>query len=562
MRSRLISTVAVASIAALVACAGERGEFDVGRLAGLDPDTRLPVAFGLARDQDGLVDRVEHLSDPDHPDFRRWMSVADVAEGFGADERTARRVLDHLETTDFVGEIDSSRGLIIGTISIADAADLLSVDFTTSVNGDRTTIFASTPPVIPTPIADHVTGVLGLEMALGPDTDPWPTGDDRAVTCPDLPAVEDMLREQYELPASTGAVGSAVSVAVLAVSAISQRALDLAGRCHGFEMPPTRTVAVDDTPRSVFGAQAVETTLDAAALGVVAPGLDEIVFYQFNPKSRLAFPLSAIVEDLAKGATLQVISASVGVCETARSAATIAATDWLILTAAATGVSTLAAAGDDGSTDCPRDRTVPGVRYPASSPFVTAVGGTQFASSAEWLDAVVDPIGWRERDTEVVWDQRPHQNVASGGGYSRIYTVPWYQRGMVTSGARVLPDVAFLASSQAYGRLPLCSASGKCVFAPVGGTSAAAPGFAGALVALADAVRDRDGTPGRFGLLNPALYHLARVSVDAFDDITEGSNDLRDVGCCTATIGFDPASGLGSLNVDHLAAFYRARPAP
>lgn len=34
----------------------------------------------------------------------------------------------------------------------------------------------------------------------------------------------------------------------------------------------------------------------------------------------------------------------------------------------------------------------------------------------------------------------------------------------------------------------------------------------------------------------------------AFFDVTQGNNDLAGVGCCQATTGFDPASGLGVPN--------------
>ncbi|MEI8081359.1 MAG: peptidase S53, partial [Actinomycetes bacterium] len=53
------------------------------------------------------------------------------------------------------------------------------------------------------------------------------------------------------------------------------------------------------------------------------------------------------------------------------------------------------------------------------------------------------------------------------------------------------------------------------------------------------------------GLLNPLLYQLPKA---AFYDITSGSNDLYGQGCCSATVGYDFASGLGAPNFDQILA--------
>jgi hypothetical protein len=42
---------------------------------------------------------------------------------------------------------------------------------------------------------------------------------------------------------------------------------------------------------------------------------------------------------------------------------------------------------------------------------------------------------------------------------------------------------------------------------------------------------------------------------DLFYDVVSGSNDLNRVGCCTATKGFDEASGLGVPNLAEIAKY-------
>jgi hypothetical protein len=70
-------------------------------------------------------------------------------------------------------------------------------------------------------------------------------------------------------------------------------------------------------------------------------------------------------------------------------------------------------------------------------------------------------------------------------------------------------------------------------------------------------LRKHDQPP--LGHVGPPLYRLARRAGGSrgpvFRDVRAGSNDLYEVGCCTAKRDYDRASGLGSLNV---LAFLRA----
>jgi hypothetical protein len=53
---------------------------------------------------------------------------------------------------------------------------------------------------------------------------------------------------------------------------------------------------------------------------------------------------------------------------------------------------------------------------------------------------------------------------------------------------------------------------------------------------------------GSAGLRMHLEQHQAASQPSTFFDVTKGSNDLAGVGCCKATIGYDPASGLGVPN--------------
>ena len=164
---------------------------------------------------------------------------------------------------------------------------------------------------------------------------------------------------------------------------------------------------------------------------------------------------------------------------------------------------------------------------------------------------------------QVVWNNSPGLPDAGGGGYSRLFRRPAYQRGFTRSRHRVVPDVSMLADPYP-GYLIYCSARPGCVnrfnsdpWTPFGGTSAGAPLLAGSF-ALVDAELRMHGYPN-LGFANPLLYKIARSKLRhaVFRDVRLGSNDVfaakgRGVGCCSATRGFDAASGLGSVNIGAL----------
>ena len=116
-----------------------------------------------------------------------------------------------------------------------------------------------------------------------------------------------------------------------------------------------------------------------------------------------------------------------------------------------------------------------------------------------------------------------------------IAPAPGYARG-----GRGFPDVALLANSFA------AVVGGAWI--GMGGTSLSTPTFAG-MISLVNAARLRGG--GRpVGFINPILYQDHALFAN---DITVGRNDCTGmVTCCKegfeATAGWDPASGLGSVD--------------
>ncbi|KAI0481640.1 peptidase S8/S53 domain-containing protein [Xylaria cf. heliscus] len=185
--------------------------------------------------------------------------------------------------------------------------------------------------------------------------------------------------------------------------------------------------------------------------------------------------------------------------------------------------------------------------FPASCPFITAVGGTE-----SWAP-------------EVAW-------IGSSGGFSNYFARPWYQHDAVgtylekrippRTRAYYEPYTNF--SGRAFPDISAHSLSPNYLFfnsnetGQTGGTSAAAPVVAGVIALLNDA-RLRAGKP-TMGFINPFLYSLAS---EHLIDITAG----KAVGCngynmqtgglvrgggkipwasWNGTLGWDPVTGVGT----------------
>jgi subtilase family serine protease len=205
------------------------------------------------------------------------------------------------------------------------------------------------------------------------------------------------------------------------------------------------------------------------------------------------------------------------------------------------GATFFSSSGDEGATDyadlnAQQVANVPTTSFAPDSPWVTSVGGT-----------TVLPHG-NNTFTERVWNSG---DGASGGGFSRFYPTPNYQKTLPASAQQELqnrrgvPDVA--ADADPSTGLAIYE-DGQWTMA--GGTSAAAPVWAG-IMAI---VNQRAGHP--LGFINPALYKLATGSSynQDFRDVTVGDNHFAptNVAGYSAAQGWDPTTGLGTPKADKL----------
>jgi subtilase family serine protease len=221
--------------------------------------------------------------------------------------------------------------------------------------------------------------------------------------------------------------------------------------------------------------------------------------------------------------------------------------------------------GDEGSTNIADDAgdvyPFQNASYPASSPQVTAVGGTNlYYGIGSPATGKADPNGAYISE-KVLNDESAGIALAGGGGVSALFRMPDYQEdGLPASvrrslhGGRGLPDVAYNGGVVGGVIVHLGFDGIPAGFYVFGGTSAGAPQWAGIIADIDQALGHQAG------FINDNLYRLGRSGVAAhlFHDITVGDNGFcffttpNGVFSCvpgfSAVKGWDAATGFGTPN--------------
>ncbi|MGA7924341.1 MAG: S53 family peptidase [Thermoplasmata archaeon] len=280
-----------------------------------------------------------------------------------------------------------------------------------------------------------------------------------------------------------------------------------------------------DAPSDPSGAP-LELTLDMEWSGAMAPGATlDPVYVPDGPSSDGYSPTDAALEDGLNTAVndvpgVRIISMSFG-GDDGNDTSFQASFSTSFAAASQEGVTVLAASGDNGGDAGASCSGGPDPQFPASSPQVLAVGGT---------DPVLDQNAFGGSSgiaSESAWN-------LSGGGFSRVYAAPSWQNvpSIQSNGHRGIPDVAGPAADN------FVYYKGQEEWGE--GTSFATPFWAG-IVGEMDALHT---TP--LGFLTEALYTIAQSDLvagtpDGLVDITSGGNCLG-----SATVGWDSATGWGT----------------
>jgi subtilase family serine protease len=255
----------------------------------------------------------------------------------------------------------------------------------------------------------------------------------------------------------------------------------------------------------------------------------------------------------------------------------IAAQEQVVLQGEMQGITFLFSSGDNG--DWQAIEGFKDTDYPASDPFVTAVGGTSTAIGRR--NALLWQTGWGTEKFNLSANGKGWVPYApnpflygAGGGISPVFPRPGYQNGVVSGNGRGYPDVALDADPTTGMLVGETQIFPKGTFYGeyrIGGTSLASPLMAGI---VADAAQH---AKSRLGFLNIAIYKMAKAHFGAFRDVRSipGANIRPDFAngvnkadgilysvrtfdqdsSLTTGPGWDDVTGVGSPNAVFLKAF-------
>jgi subtilase family serine protease len=376
--------------------------------------------------------------------------------------------------------------------------------------------------------------------------------------------VPDQVEAAYNLPAlySRGITGKGQTIVIVDAFGSPAIADDLLqfDQYLGLGTPPLRIVQVGHVPAFDSGnadmiGWAAETTLDVEYAHAGAPDA-KIVLVEVaqDDIQHLALAVRYAVQHKLG----DVISLSWGETEQALGRKFVSSDSSIFSQAARSHITIVASSGDSGASGQENNGNYyrhPVASWPATSPFVTAVGGTRLNLNASGARNGLD-TAWNDTYSTAVSDfffgnDGPNP-LATGGGKSAYYGRPGYQNGVrsITGNQRGIPDISMSASCSVAVNVFETYSGGNGGWTASCGTSESAPMFA-AIIALADQTA---GHP--LGLVNPALYALAASRAPGIVPVASGNNTVSFSGGTvrgySVRHGYNLVTGLGTVNGQYL----------
>lgn len=521
----------------------------VGRV---DPTEKLELTFVLKQQNvDLLEETLRRVSDPDSAQYGKHLTLEEVSSLVRPSELTQKVVRRWLQSHGITDCLTvHTRDFLQCTMTAEVAETLLpGSKFRRYTRDSQSVVRSSAPYSVHDDVHQHLDFVGGLhrlppkrqqELSKASSNRRQKPGVHLGVT----PAI---LRARYNL--STTDVGTAQNNSQAVAQFLEQyySPADLAefmsmfGRSFQHHSQVDRVVGTQGT-----GKAGMEASLDVEYIMSTGANISTWVFT--NPgRHESQEPFLQWMVLLSNMSDLPwVHTISYGDDEDSLSTAYMMRINTEFMKAGVRGISLLFASGDSGAGCKHLGKGQNSFRpsFPASSPFVTTVGGTSFKNPYKVTYEVTDYI--------------------SGGGFSNVFKMPDYQTSAVdaylkTVAATLPPQSYYNTSGRAYPDMAALSDNYWVVInrVPVpwvSGTSASTP-VVGGMLSLINDQRLLKGLPA-LGFLNPRLYKLKG---QALFDVTEGCHlscldeKVQGKGFCAAP-SWDPVTGWGTPNYPELLA--------
>jgi len=581
-----------------------RPENDAGRVPGETKLEGINIFFSRSSEQEAELDAlIAAQQDPNSRLYHKWLTPEEFGARFGLADSDIATVQSWLEQQGFtVSSVSPSKSHITFSGTIAQIEAAFGAELHYYNVGGKKHFMPSAELAIPAALSSVVQAVSNLssfkphphvkfrtpQLAPRPEFTSSQT-DKHFLTPKDVATVYD-INPAY----NAGYTGSGQSIAVVGQSSVVLSDIEHFQTAAGFTVKdPTPILVPNSGTARVFSGDEAESDLDLEYSSTIGKGATIYFVYTGNNQN---YNVWDSIQYAVDHKVAPIISDSYGICETALTSSDYSSVNIVLAQAASQGQTVLVPAGDNGSTDCYGETGLTiaqqealAVDFPASSQYVTAMGGTEFPSadvaasnttywqSSSGSDVISSVLPYIP---EQVWndDSAAGSLSAGGGGISAFTARPSWQTGVtgIPSGSyRLVPDISLDASAYNAGYLYCSSDSaatqiaGSCsngfrdssnkYLTVAGGTSFDSPIFAGMVAILGQKLNSAG-----LGVINSKLYSLAANSstyASAFHDIASGSNACpAALSYCSsagaseypATTGYDEAIGLGSIDFYNL----------
>jgi subtilase family serine protease len=599
------------------------------KVADTAPAAKLSFRVYLnQRDNAGAEALAQAVSDPDSKTYRQFLSPDQVRDRFAASDATVNAVKSWLTGNGFsIGEVPSNRAFVEATGTAGQTEQAFAVDLGKYRVKGQTLRAADKNLSVPSNLAADVLGVVGVDQATNlfkPDhtdgidsgkatksvqpsdvapgpgfrnappcstyygekidaTDPAYNGKQLPYApCGYTPA---QLRSAYGVD-KVGADGKGTTIAI--VDAFASPTIYADASEYARRNDPAHPLKQSQFSQHIFPANPVleppdqcdaagwygEETLDVEAAHGLAPGANILYVGGSDCQDN---SLDEALNYVIAGHKADIVSNSYGDTGEDIPADEVKVFNQISLQAVLEGIGVYFSSGDNG--DEVARLGFPSPDFSASAPWITAVGGTSIAIGKDGKR--IFETGWETSKsllTNGVYGPAAYTS-GSGGGTSRLFAQPFYQKGVVPDAlatknqkgkqkGRVVPDISAVGDPNTgflVGQTQTFPEGAHYDQYRIGGTSLASPVFAG-IMAVADSFDHF-----HHGFINPVIYKLtsrtsaisdvqhvdgqavARVdyanSVDASEGLLRSARNLDYQGLTIRTTkGYDDVTGLGAPN--------------
>jgi subtilase family serine protease len=482
------------------------------------------------RNQTDLTNLLDRLYDPTSADYRHFLSVAQFTESFGPSIDDYQTVVQFAKSNGFTVTDTPPNRLLVdvnGTVAQIEKAFHVKMNVYQHPTENRTFYSPDREPSLDLNVTvSHIAGLNNYSIprpklrrapAVAPIQSHAGSGPGGAYLGTDM-------RAAYYSGGTLTGTGQSVGL----VEFDGYNLSDVTSTFDGH----SNTVAINnvliDGASSGSDGDDGEQVLDIVQAAAMAPGMTQVRVYIAPGTTSIGVGDTDMFNKMATENITKQISCSWGwnPDDTTQD-------DPIFQEFSAQGQNMFVASGDAGAYT---GSNATDSSYPAESVYVVAVGGTDLTTNGAGGP-------W---ESETAWAD------SSGGPSDNGFAIPSWQSGIANSsnGAsstiRDIPDVAAEGNFDNY----LCD-DGSCM-GDWGGTSFAAPRWAGFLALVNQQVVANGGTT--LGFVNPAIYAIGKGSnYDSdFHDITSGNNNNGKGKSYNAVTGYDMVTGWGSMNGQNL----------